>query len=115
MNIIKLDILFFKYKYLEDLENVIRKKYFHFYKNISMMIEINMLLLNQSYRFPEQNKLLVKINQNIENLFNREFNDLVEFRNKDIFRLKENLTIESFQEMINLFMNDILTITQSIK
>lgn len=85
---------------LEDLENVIRKNILpllqeYFYDDWKSICAV----LNQSYRFPEQNKLLVKINQNIENLFNREFNDLVEFRNKDIFRLKENLTIESFQEV----------------
>ena len=82
------------------MENVIRKNILpllqeYFYDDWKSICAV----LNQSYRFPEQNKLLVKINQNIENLFNREFNDLVEFRNKDIFRLKENLTIESFQEV----------------
>ena len=58
-------------------------------------------VLNQSYKFPNNNKLLIKISPDVENLFNREFGELIEYRNKDIFRLNDDdkLSIESFQEV----------------
>lgn len=84
----------------DDLKNVITKNILpllqeYFYDDWKSICAV----LNQSYKFPEQNKLLVKVNPDVENIFNREFNDLIEYRNKDIFRLKEELTIESFQEV----------------
>ncbi len=86
----------------EDLVNVTKKSIIpllqeYFYDDWRSICAV----LNQSYKFPNNNKLLIKISPDVENLFNREFGELIEYRNKDIFRLNDDdkLSIESFQEV----------------
>lgn len=53
-------------------------------------------ILNQSYKNVNENKLF-EVNQKDMNLFKNEFNELIEYQNKKIFKLKKNITKEDLK------------------
>jgi len=53
-------------------------------------------ILNQSYKNVNENKLF-EVNQKDINLFKSEFNELIEYQNKKIFKLKKNITKEDLK------------------
>jgi 5-methylcytosine-specific restriction protein B len=55
-------------------------------------------VLNQSYNTANDNKMFT-VNQKNDKLFKPEFNELLEYQNKKIFRLKETFTIEDIKSI----------------
>lgn len=88
---------FINLKSFDDFKNIMKKKIIpllqeYFYDDWQSICAV----LNQSYQNPQSNKLLI-LNQSNTDIFKKEFDELREFRNKKVFKIKDDYTVEDIK------------------